>query len=426
MAETPDSPSRDLDYDQALRLIPQLIESGKLTLAKAWARKVISARPMDPRGWNQHAMVSARLGDVTGALHYMRLVALIEPGSAELLVNHGNTNRMRGKHEVALKLFRRAQIARPNDFGIDVAAALQLLTVGNYEEGLAVYERRWSRWKALEELGNHGVAAWDGDPSSASSVVCVIEQGAGDAVQFVRYAADLSRAGIEVIVYCTPPLARLLGAARGVKHAVTRIKPNMADAAEMIMSLPFRFGTRAESLPAPGRYIDPPEHPFRLPVSPGRPRVGVCWAGNPNHQRDQQRSCPFSAMAMLFDVEGIDFYTLQVGQGAADAEQDARVVSLSDHIDDFADTAGLIDQLDLVITVDSAVAHIAGALDRPCWVLLHWVADWRWGQNGATTGWYPNTRLERRELVEEWDDFMPRIVDRLTAWRDELLADHKS
>lgn len=418
MADATDVPSDYVDYEQALRLIPKLIEDGRLELARRWSKTVVWSRPMDPRGWNQLALVDARRGNFVGAQHAMMVVTIVEPGSADLLVNHGNMVRMRGGHEGALALFRKALVARPGDSEIEVAVALQLLTLGEYEEGLALYERRWSRSKALEGLAEYGVPAWDGDAASVRSLVCVMEQGAGDAIQFIRYAEMLHRAGIEVTVYCTDPLVRLLETAKGVNRAVTRMRPNVVDAAEMMMSLPLRFGTRVDSLPSPGRYIDPPKHAYRIPAASGRLRVGVCWAGNPNHRRDLQRSCPYDAISTLFDVDGIDFYSLQVGDAAEHAANDPRIVDLSDKIDDFADTAGLVDQMDLVISVDSAVAHIAGALDRPCWVLLHSVADWRWGQSGETTGWYPNTRLERRGATEQWADIMPRLAANLAAWRE--------
>lgn len=407
-----------IDYEQALRLIPNLIENGKLDIARVWARKVIAARPLDARGWNQYGLLDARCGNIVGAHQAMRIAAMIEPGAADLLINRGNATRMRGSHAKALDLFRKAQIVRPDDPEIDTAVALQMLTLGDYARGFAFYERRWSRRKALAALSQYDVPTWDGDPDSVRTLVCVMEQGAGDAIQFVRYAMDLDRAGVDVVVYCTDPLARLLATAAGVTRAVTRMRVGLVDAAEMMMSLPYRFATRPDALPAPGRYLEPPAHPHRLPVTSGRPRVGLCWAGNPKHRRDLQRSCPYEVMASLLDVDGIDFYSLQVGPGAEHCAEDPRIVDLSAHIDDFADTAGLIDQLDLVISIDSAVAHVAGALDKPCWVLLHGVADWRWGQRGSTTGWYPSLTLERRGHAESWSDIMPRVAASLERWRD--------
>ncbi|MEQ8587705.1 MAG: tetratricopeptide repeat protein [Thalassobaculaceae bacterium] len=409
---------RHIDYDRGLRLIPELVGAGRLDDAKRWAKRVLQAQPMDPRAWNQLALVEARQSRYESAEFLSKVATLIEPGAADLLVNRGNLVRMLGRQEQALSLFRWAQTVRPDDPEIDVAAALQLLTLGDHEAGLELYEHRWSRRKSLEGLAANGVPAWDGDVGSVKRILCVSEQGAGDAIQFVRYAESLNAAGVEVFVYCDDPLRRLLASAKGVARATTRFRPRAVDAAEMIMSLPYRLGMPTDADMAPGRYLDPPAHPYRIPRREGRPRVGICWAGNPNHRRDQQRSCPFEDMSPLLDVDGIDFYALQVGSGADAAEGDPRITGLDDRISDFADTAGLIDQLDLVITIDSAVAHMAGALDRPCWVLLHWMADWRWGQTGATTVWYPSVRLERRAMSQDWASFMPGIAARLAAWRD--------
>jgi len=418
MTDGPADTDDRMDYEQALRLIPGLLERGAIDRAERWARQVLRARPSDARAWNQFGLVVARTGDFIGAQQIMRLATLLEPGAADLLVNRGNMTRMRGYHQQALDLFQKAQLSRPDDPEIDVAVALQMLSLGDYKNGLALYEKRWSRRKALGELRTMDIPAWDGDPASVNRLVCLIEQGAGDAIQFVRYAADLERAGIEVVVHCTDPLVRLLATANGVSRATTRMRAGLVDAAEMMMSLPHRFATRVDALPSHGRYLDPPAHSHRIPVTPGRPRVGLCWAGNPSHRRDLQRSCPFPVIATLLDVPGIDFYSLQVGAGREAVAGDSRLVDLADHIDDFADTAGLVDQLDLVITIDSAVAHVAGALNRACWVLLHSVADWRWGQTGSTTGWYPSLRLERRSFDEDWSAVMPRVRGALEQWRD--------
>jgi hypothetical protein len=415
-----------IDYEDALRLIPVLVNKGNLGGARRWVRRVVAAKPKDARAWNQFSLLEGRLGNFIGAQQMAKIAYLLEPGLPELLVNRGNITRLLQQHRWAQELFRKALMARPEDPEIAVALALQYLTNGDYESGLALYERRWSRRTAMAELATLGIPAWDGDPASASRLVCMIEQGAGDTIQFVRYAAELSQRGVEVIVYCTEPLARILASATGVSASVTRLRGSGIDAAEMMMSLPYRCGTRVDAVPAPGRYIDPPAHSHRLPTNPGRPKVGLCWAGNPNHRRDSQRSCPYDELAALLDVTGIDFFSLQVGDGADACRGDERITDLSSHIDDFADTAGLIDQMDLVITIDSAVAHVTGALDRPCWILLHWVADWRWGQRGETTGWYPRTRLFRRDLFQEWPAFLPQVRAALEAWRDDWVRSFAS
>lgn len=418
MNSGPGNQNEYVDYERALRLIPSLVESGRLAVAKRWTYDVMSSRPTDPRGWNQMALINAKAEDYGGARELLTIAILLAPGSAELLVNRGNISRMLNAHEDALRLFKRAGYCRPDDPEVAVAIALQLLTLGDYDAGFAAYERRWSRRTAFAELARAGIRAWDDQAEPIKSLVCVVEQGAGDSVQFIRYATNLKRAGLEVIVYCTKPLARLLSGARDVDRVVVGVRAGSYDTAEMVMSLPFRMGTSLENIPSRGRYIDPPAHPYRIAGETGRPKVGLCWAGNPNHKRDAQRSCPYATFASFLDVPGIDFFSLQVGEAAQQCVDDDRITDLSEHIDDFADTAGLIDQLDLVITVDSAVAHLAGALGKPCWVLLHWVADWRWGQTATETAWYPGMRLHRRRFLEPWHSAIPRICEALVMWRD--------
>ena len=241
------------------------------------------------------------------------------------------------------------------------------------------------------------------------------EQGYGDTIQFIRYARLLAARGARVVLYCQPAIAALMSTAPGVEQVVTdaRRLPGF-DAWCPLLSLPERFGTALETIPANVPYLsaDPQrvaEWGQRLRRDPPGFRVGLCWAGsrtNPNHSR---RSIPAQELAALGGIPGVVFYSLQVDGGGG-----ARVpIPLVDHtpaIRDFADTAALVCHLDLVVSVDTAAAHLAGALGRPVWTLLPAIPEWRWLTDRPDSPWYPTMRLLRKE-TPSWNHLLKRVAE---------------
>ena len=220
---------------------------------------------------------------------------------------------------------------------------------------------------------------------------------------------------MEVVIACPPGLQRLLRSAPGVA-AVADPDPSGSPAAfggvDMLLSLPARLGLEDDVLRLAGRYIEPPEPAFRVPAVEGL-RVGLCWTGNVATPLNEMRRIVFGELARLLDTPGAVFYGLQVAAGSGASAGEPRLLDLSPHIEDFADTAAMIDQMDLVITVDTSVAHMAGALGKPVWTLLARVADWRWGHDGETSAWYPSMRLFRQSRAGDWSDVVARVADEL-------------
>jgi hypothetical protein len=183
------------------------------------------------------------------------------------------------------------------------------------------------------------------------------------------------------------------------------------------MSLPLRLGLRPQSLPLAHAYLRPPEGEapagLQQPGTDGRPRVGLVWAGQPRHTNDHRRSLPASELTALLRVDTVNWFSLTVGARQADIAGMSGIVDLAPELGDFADTARAVQRLNLVITVDTAVAHLAGAMGRPVGLLLPKVGDWRWGRSGNTTLWYPATRIFRQSRLGDWSDVLADVAQAL-------------
>jgi hypothetical protein len=249
------------------------------------------------------------------------------------------------------------------------------------------------------------------------------EQGLGDTLQFIRYLPDVVAAGGRVVVECESGLARLIAAIDGVEGIVLKGAPLPAHALHVpLLSLPRIAGTTLASLPAAVPYLKTPEGARRPALAPadGRRRVGIVWAGNPRHGKDRARSVALDHFAALARRDDVALYSLQVGARAAElAALDAPIGDLAPGLSDFADTAAALDALDLVITVDTAVAHLAGALARPVWTLLPVAPDWRWMLERDDSPWYPTMRLFRQASRGDWAGVFARVEAALNGLRGD-------
>jgi hypothetical protein len=280
---------------------------------------------------------------------------------------------------------------------------LALLLVGDLENGLAEYE--W-RWQIKEFHTGHScflagpentVSAreyrplWDGSDLVGKTILLHAEQGLGDSLQFIRYAAIVKNKGGRVIVGCYPQLHRLFATVDGIDLLIVKGEPLPEfDVQAPMLSLPYIIGTKLETIPANTAYLSPPAG-AEFALLPDRTlKVGIVWAGNPKHRKNKQRSCSLSQFLSLLDVSGVSFYSLQKEVSEADRAllNQTSIVDLSPHFGDLADTAAAIAKLDLVISVDTAVAHLAGALGKPVWILLAFSPDWRWLLEREDSPWF--------------------------------------
>ncbi|WP_207479588.1 glycosyltransferase family 9 protein [Arenibaculum pallidiluteum] len=309
-------------------------------------------------------------------------------------------------HEIVNEATARGDTACADQLvGMAVARAFALLRAGRYREGWVEFEKR-------SRAIRFGGPVWDGSPFPDQTLLIQTEQGMGDTIQFARYVTLAKARGGRVVLRAQAPLAMLLRASRLADEVISPGDPLPEwHHRTLLMSLPALFGTTLETLPRSNvPYL---RTPYQANLGGKNPRkVGLVWAGNPENPRDAVRSIPFSALRPLLDVPGADWFSLQVGPSAEQID-DRRVDHLGSGLTDFAITAAVVNALDLVITVDTSVAHLAGALGRPVWVLLDHDPDWRWMLGREDSPWYPTMRLFRQDAPGDWGGVVQRIAQAL-------------
>jgi ADP-heptose:LPS heptosyltransferase len=350
------------------------------------------------------------------------------PDSPKVLSNFGAMLTAAGREGEAEDCLRRALALDPGYGKASFNLAYLLLRQGRWEEGWARLESR--DW--IDVLQRHlGMPRWQGGALDGKSILIGIEAGHGDMIQFGRYCDQLKQAGAaRVGVLCHPGLVALFAGLRGADMAIGADEPLDAgwDFWVPALSLPYHFHTTVDTVPAAAPYIalDPARSARLAPLlagGEGELKVGLVWKGNRNFENDGERSLPsLAALGPLAGVAGVRFFSLQVGAAEAELAEGlggARLTDLAPAITDFADTAALVAGLDLVISVDTAVAHLAGALCKPCWVLLpaH-LPDWRWLTGRSDTPWYPGVmRLFRQQRGEGWEAVIAEVAVALAIFR---------
>jgi Flp pilus assembly protein TadD len=362
-------------------------------------------------GWN------GRFGEAVAG--YRRALEL-RPEYAEAANNLGTALLEMAQLAEAEAAIRRALALRPDYDDAKFNLGFIRLLRDDFESGWPLYESRREVFQASAlKLGR---PVWQGEPIQGRRILVYPEQGFGDAIQFVRYAALFAERGAEVIVGCQPELTELLRTAKGVCEVVAageKLPP--FDFYIPMLSQPMAFQTKRESIPSniPYLFANPDRVAVwrqRLGDRKGRRRIGLTWTGAPTNHRNRTRMIPLKKLAPLLSLEDVEFYSLQLGWGSEQLQQAPEARAIIDHtaqIQNFADTAAFIMELDLIISVDTAVAHLAGALGKPVWTLLQFVPDWRWHMEGEQTPWYPTMRLFRPPALLDWDSVVQRVLAEL-------------
>ncbi len=385
-------------------------------------RKAIAAAP-------DFAEAHGNLGNALHALRrfeeakaaYRRAVA-IKPDYPDAWANLGTALHHNGDFEEGMAALRRAIALAPQHANAHSGLGILLLMRGDFGEGWDEYE--W-RLRSTERTGpRFPEIPWQGESLAGKHIYVQAEQGFGDSLQFVRYLPPLAARAGRVTLRVHQQLVTLLRESLpGVTVFGDRGDPAPYQCDAVLLSLPRLFKTRLETVPAEVPYVRVPAEAAqrwktRLASMAGL-KVGVAWAGNPEHRNDHRRSLELNLLTPLFAIRGVSFASLQVGPRAADLRKLKRgapsIDDLSPALGDFAESAGAVSALDLVITVDTSVAHLAGALGKPVWVLLPSVTDWRWMLNREDNLWYPSMRLFRQKAGEDWTDIIARVARELEA-----------
>ncbi|HEY1313568.1 MAG TPA: tetratricopeptide repeat protein [Steroidobacteraceae bacterium] len=341
----------------------------------------------------------------------------IEGDTARLLTNRAHALRRLDRPEEALADLHKAVALDPNYAEAQFELGIVQLTLGDFDRGWAAYERRWATAVFASHRRDFKSPLWTGEQSlNGRTILLHGEQGLGDTIQFARYAAPVARLGATVILEVEPELAALMAGVEGPTRVIARgDKLAPFDLHCPLMSLPRACKTSATNIPMDVPYIKIPEVKLasstkRLPAR--RPLVGVCWAGRRSHHNDANRSIALARFAPLFETEDVEFISLQRDVGAGDRallRNRGNVLDIGDELRDFADTAALISQLNLVVAVDTAVAHLAGALAKPLALLLPFAADFRWLRVRADSPWYPSATLFRQPRFDDWESVIERV-----------------
>jgi tetratricopeptide (TPR) repeat protein len=356
------------------------------------------------------------------AASFQRAIEL-KPGLAEARNNLGNARSRQGRHEEALICYEEALSLKPEYTDCRSNRATTLLRLGDYERGWVEYEWRWCGSDFARKMPR---PLWDGSRLEGRTILLISEQGLGDTLQFVRYAALLKEQGATVIVTCQKPLLRLLESCPGIDHlAAEGDVPVDFDVFAPLMSLPRLLGTTLETVPTPIPYLQArPElvDSWRRELRPlGQFLVGVAWQGSPSYAHDRLRSFHLSQLEPLSRLPGVTLISLQKGLGTEhirDLSGRFPIVDLSDRLDrdsgPFLDTAAIVKNLDLVISCDSALVHLAGALGVRVWVAHTFVSDWRWLVKREDSPWYPTVCLFRQTRLGDWEGVFSRMAEALS------------
>jgi tetratricopeptide (TPR) repeat protein len=352
---------------------------------------------------------------------YERAIA-IDPFHPEAYNNRGKTLNDMNRHEEALASYDRALTLKPDYADANFNKGLLKLLLGNYEEGWPLYE--WRRQLAQQQKNfarNFSQPLWLGDQSIANKTILLYaEQGLGDVIQFVRYAPMVEALGAKVILELPPTLVPLLRTLKGDIAVIA--KGDLLPEFELhcpLMSLPLAFKTTLATIPAEVPYlaVDPhKQHEWRERLGPKlRPRVGLAWSGSDTHKHDRHRSISLRSLAPLLRSD-LEFHSLQKEVRPDDQTVLAGFTAIRTHdayLRDFADTAALVAELDLVVTVDTAVGHLAGALGKEVWILLPYAPDSRWLMQRSDSPWYPTARLFRQSSRGHWEDVIADVCSAL-------------
>lgn len=391
-----------------------LFNLGRLGEAEAAFRRAIATKPDSAEAYSNLGYVLQELGRNDEALAALRHAVALKADCADAQSNLGAVLQAEGRVGEAADAFGRAAAISPEHAKARSNLGQVLLRNGDYAQGWREYE--W-RWQAVGLAPPRFVQPeWDGGPPAGRTLLLHAEQGQGDTIQFARFIPLLAAMGARVVLAAPPPLVELLGQLPATVVAAGQPLPPF-DVHLALLSLPRVLGTTADTIPAEVPYLRSP--PGRVPaveslLAPsGRLRLGITWAGNPQHANDRRRSVPSRLFAPLCALPGVQVFSLQVGR-TDDAVPPAGAVDLAPHLAaGWRATAAAIANLDLCICVNSAVAHLAGAMACPVWVLLPLAADWRWLLERTDLPWYPTARLFRQQRTGGWEAVMARVAAEL-------------
>ncbi len=411
-----------------------LKEQGRLGEALEALKLAVQLAPDMAVAHNNLGIVLRVLNRVDDAEACFRRALELDPQNMEATANLGNVQDAQGRTGEALACYEKALGFAPDLAELHLNNAYALLKTGNFPDGWREHEWRWKTGIFRNAWPNYPQPMWDGSALEGKRILLWYEQGLGDTLQFIRYAPLVADKGGKVIVLCQPPLKTLLQTCRGIETLLADDGEPLPDFDVHcpLMSLPLLLGTELRTIPTSTPYLYPEATPAdtwksRLEIlAPNLLKVGLVWAGNPRKDMpeaslvDARRSVGLTCFSPLLQTPGAFFFSLQKGDAAEqlrEIPEPLRPLDFSQEWNNFADTAAFAANLDLIITVDTSVAHLAGALGKETWVLSRADGCWRWLLNRDDSPWYPELKLYRQTTPGNWDTVVEKIV---TALREKI------
>ncbi len=422
------------EFRHVLARVPQHVEArvncgiahaslGLFEEAVAEFDSALTLAPAHPVAHHSRGLVLYELGRYGAALEAQERVLASAPEHAGAWLHRGRALAALNRHDEAVASYGKARAIGRDDPDLNFSEALALLTLGDYRRGFEKYEARWRR-SGMPVQKSRPQPLWLGEyPLPRKTVLLHAEQGLGDTIQFARYVPLLAASGAKVVLEVQSELTALMARLDGDATIIARGQtPPPFDVHCPLGSLPLALRTEPHSVPAEIPYLsakdaDLAKWSARIGAL-ARPRIAIAWSGNPVHYNDRNRSISFARLAPLLAVPA-RFLSIQRDVRSGDADELAaakRVTHLGAELENFTDTAAIIALSDLVISADTAVAHLAGAMGRPLWVLVPFAPDWRWTLDGETSPWYPTARLFRQTALGDWDGVITRVAAELVKY----------
>ena len=430
-------------------------QAGRLDDADVLYRRILGVVPDHAYSRHYLGVIAMQKGDPRSGESDIRAAITSRPDVPDFHNNLGLCLRLQNRYAEAIEAYEQALTLDPsyvpsrNNLGLDLLAlnrigearaqfeqaislrgdfaeahwnlGLAHLVAGDLTHGWPEYEWR-TRCQPFNSdgLSLDKILPWQGEDLTAKTLLVRREQGTGDNLQFLRFLPDLAKRGGKILLDIGPEIAQLMGPLpTQVEIAQDKASLHRADYYINLMSLPERLKVGLGDLPFAENYLSPPPEiaekwESRL-ISYDRPRLGLVWAGNPRHPNDRNRSCPLHALAPLLELPELSWFSLQKGPACAQLEAAGtmKIVDLGKQFENFSDTAAAIRMLDLVITVDTSVAHLAAGMGKPTWILLPFAPDWRWMLERADSPWYPSVRLFRQPALGDWQSVVRNMENEL-------------
>ncbi|MCK5361005.1 MAG: glycosyltransferase family protein, partial [Gammaproteobacteria bacterium] len=395
---------KNKEYEEALH-----IDNQALKINKEWPPLLVNRA----NAFYKLTRFDEAIADYKAALRIL-------PNYKPALISLAGTYRRMGDLDTAVSWFDRVISSEPDNASAHLGKSLALLKSGNFVAGWRHYEWRFEVTdKHFIKLPNLYCIEWHGEDISESSLTVIGEQGYGDIIHFVRYIPELRKRCSSITFICAPGLTRLLRDLPGIDHILNRDQPWSLETDHYVhlLSLPRIFNTTLESIPSKVPYVSASSvavDSWKSRLNPEKMNIGIVWGGNPDQVENTDRSCPLESFMPLTEIPGTEFYSLQKGepqkQLLALSSTSSKVIDYTDELEDFADTAALVKALDLVITVDTSVAHLSGALNQPVWTMLWFAHCWRYLQVREDSPWYSSMRLFRQSSIGDWSSVIDQVA----------------